>query len=104
MFCRYTEIFVSYTMGLSITSTTLDIIPLLRSEKGLDLLHSLDTLRGVSTARLNSALPVKVRRRPIWKPLSRGEPVMLMVGGGTAVSINHAHLYALVLQTYYIIQ
>ena len=84
--------FVSYTVGFSITCTAVVMLALLRSETGLDLLHAPNTLRGVSTARLNSALPVKVRRRPIWKPSSRGEPVIVMVGGGTVGSTYHAHL------------
>ena len=53
------------------------------SEDGLLLVHIPLTVRGVSTAGLNSALPVRVRRRPVWNPSSTGDPVMVREGIGT---------------------
>ncbi len=41
------------------------------------------TIMGVFTAVLNSALPVNVTLRPVWKLSSKGEPVMRRVGVGT---------------------
>ncbi len=48
-------------------------------------------IRGVSTAVLNSALPVNVTLRPVWKSSSRGEPVMRRVGVGTR-GMGHGHV------------
>ena len=54
-----------------------------RSENGLVFVHIPSTVRGVSTAGLNSALPVRVRRRPVWNSSSTGDPVMVREGIGT---------------------
>ncbi len=58
-------------------------VSLVKLEEGLVLVQSPPTIVGVSTAVLNSALPVNVTLRPVWKPSSRGELVMKRVGVGT---------------------
>ena len=54
-----------------------------RSKNGLVFVHIPSTVTGVSTAVLNSALPVRVRRRPVWNSSSTGDPVMVREGIGT---------------------
>ncbi len=49
------------------------------------------TIKDVSTAVSNSALPVNVTLRPVWKPSFRGEPVMRRVGVGTR-GRGHGHV------------
>ena len=54
----------------------------LKSEE-LSLVQFPATVKGVFTAGLNSALPVRVKRSPVWNPLSTGDPVIVSEGGGT---------------------
>ena len=49
----------------------------------LSLVQLPTTVMGMFTAGLNSVLPVRVRRSPVWNPLSTGDPVMVREGGGT---------------------
>ncbi len=49
------------------------------------------TIMDVSTAVLNSVLPVNATLRPVWKSSSTGEPVMIRVGVGTR-GRGHGHV------------
>ena len=49
----------------------------------LSLVQLPTTVMGMFTAGLNSALPVRVRRSPVWNPSSTGDEVMVREGGGT---------------------
>ena len=76
---------VSYTLGLDCTSaepSTLTRPSDVMSEE-LSLVQLPTTVIGMFTAGLNSALPVRMRRSPVWNPSSIGDPVMVREGGGT---------------------
>ena len=77
---------LSNTIGFVLTITGSPILTrgsALRSEGGAVLVHVPSTSSGVLTAGWNSALPVKVKRRPVWNPSLIGDPVMMIKGGGT---------------------